>query len=47
VAGTVDLDIFKTHYYGSQRTINPTGVVPLGPEVDFFVPSTRGPSTRG
>ena len=41
VAETVDLRVFKTHYYGSHRTINPTGIVPLGPEIDFSVPSPR------
>ena len=32
---TVNLDHIKTHYYYSQRSINPTGVVPLGPELEF------------
>jgi len=32
VAETVDFDHIKRHYYGSHRTINPTGIVPLGPE---------------
>ena len=31
IAGTVHLDHIKRHYYESHRTINPTGVVPLGP----------------
>ena len=35
VAGTVDLDHIKRHYYGSHRTINPTGIVPLGPVIDW------------
>jgi glutathionyl-hydroquinone reductase len=35
VAPTVDLVSFKTHYYGSHRTINPSGVIPLGPVVEF------------
>ncbi|MEM6484664.1 MAG: glutathione S-transferase family protein [Pseudomonadota bacterium] len=35
VADTVDFDHIKTHYYASHRTINPTGVVPLGPDIDF------------
>jgi len=42
VAETVDLENFKTHYYGSQRRINPSGVVPLGPRIDFTLPTTRG-----
>ena len=41
VAETVDLRVFKTHYYGSHRKINPTGIIPLGPEIDFSSPSTR------
>ena len=35
VAGTVDFEHIKTHYYASHLTINPTGVIPLGPEQDF------------
>jgi len=35
VAGTVSLEEYKAHYYGSHRTINPTGIVPVGPELDF------------
>ncbi|HWI25740.1 MAG TPA: glutathione S-transferase family protein [Stellaceae bacterium] len=42
VAATVDLENFKTHYYGSQRRVNPSGVIPLGPRIDFSIPSTRG-----
>ena len=42
VAATVDLEIFKAHYYGSQRSINPSGVVPLGPRVDLTIPAKRG-----
>jgi putative glutathione S-transferase len=41
VAETVDLQSFKAHYYGSQRSINPSGVVPLGPRIDFSAPTTR------
>ncbi len=41
VAETIDLQNFKTHYYGSQRTINPSGVIPLGPTIDFAAPATR------
>jgi len=35
VAGTVDFDHIKRHYYVTHRAINPTGVVPLGPELDL------------
>lgn len=42
VAATVDLENFKTHYYGSQRRVNPSGLIPLGPRIDFGRPSRRG-----
>lgn len=35
VAETVDLEQIKKHYYGSHATINPTGIVPKGPVLDF------------
>ena len=35
IADTVDLNKTKHHYYGSMRSINPTGIVPVGPELDF------------
>ena len=41
VAGTVNLDQIKTHYYGSHRTINPTGIVPVGPALDLTTPHGR------
>lgn len=41
VAATVDLPYIKQHYYGSHRTINPTGIVPLGQELDFSRPHDR------
>jgi len=41
IAATVDMDYIKTHYYGSHRTINPTGIVPAGPIVDFSRPHQR------
>jgi len=41
VAETVNFDHIKTHYYKSHHTINPTGVVPLGPEQDFTAPHGR------
>jgi putative glutathione S-transferase len=42
VAGTVNMHHIKSHYYGSHRTINPTGIVPLGPELDYSAPHDRG-----
>ncbi len=41
VAETVNMMHVKRHYYGSHPTINPTGVVPLGPELDFEAPHRR------
>jgi putative glutathione S-transferase len=35
IANTVNFEHIKTHYYGSHLTINPTGIVPLGPAQDF------------
>jgi len=35
IAETVSIDQIKRHYYGSQRQVNPTGVVPIGPVIDF------------
>jgi putative glutathione S-transferase len=42
VAATVNMDHIKRHYYGSQRHVNPTGIVPLGPLLDFLAPHDRG-----
>jgi putative glutathione S-transferase len=42
VAQTVDLEQIKRHYYWSQRHVNPTGIVPLGPQLDFSAPHDRG-----
>jgi putative glutathione S-transferase len=42
VAATVDFFHIKQHYYTSHRNINPSGVVPLGPLIDFDEPSQRG-----
>ena len=41
VASTVNMDHIKTHYYGSHKMINPTGIVPVGPEIDLTVPHAR------
>jgi putative glutathione S-transferase len=35
VRATVHLDHIKNHYYGSHKTINPTGIVPVGPMLDW------------
>ncbi len=41
VAETVSLEQIKRHYYGSQRQVNPTGIVPVGPQLDFAAPHDR------
>lgn len=42
VAATVHMDHIKRHYYASHDTINPTGVIPVGPAIDFTAPHGRG-----
>ncbi|HNO76378.1 MAG TPA: glutathione S-transferase family protein [Nitrosomonas mobilis] len=37
VAETINMVHIKNHYYVSHTSINPSGVVPLGPEIDFNV----------
>ncbi len=41
VAETVNMTHIKRHYYESHDTINPTRVVPVGPEIDFTAPHGR------
>jgi len=41
VAETVDIGQIKRHYYVSQRTINPTQIVPVGPALNFDEPHGR------
>lgn len=41
VAQTVSFEHIKTHYYASHKTINPTGIIPLGPEQDFMLEHNR------
>lgn len=41
IAETVDFTHIKNHYYGSHKTINPTGIVPKGPAQDFAAPHDR------
>lgn len=33
---TTHIGEIKTHYYGSHRSINPTGIVPVGPQLSFL-----------
>lgn len=41
VKETCNLNHIKRHYYGSQTQINPTGIVPKGPLIDFDEPHDR------
>ncbi|WP_086929626.1 glutathione S-transferase family protein [Agarilytica rhodophyticola] len=41
VADTVNFFHIKRHYYYSHETVNPTRVVPLGPEIDYLRPHNR------
>ncbi len=41
VADTVNMDHIKTHYFASHRSINPTGIIPKGPDIDFLIPHGR------
>lgn len=41
IARTIRFDHIKRHYYGSHLRINPTGVVPMGPALDFSAPTRR------
>ena len=38
---TTDFDHIKRHYYLTNNSINPTGIVPLGPELDLKAPHDR------
>jgi len=38
---TIDIEQCKQHYYYSHATINPTRIVPKGPEFDFAAPHNR------
>jgi len=39
--GTTDIGAIKRGYYGGQFNVNPTGIVPLGPRLDFMAPHGR------
>jgi len=41
VSETVVMPHIKTHYYASHRHLNPTGIVPKGPLLDFLAPHGR------
>ena len=41
VSGTVRMDEIKRHYYTTHTSINPNGLIPLGPVLDFGAPHGR------
>jgi len=41
IADTVVMPHIKQHYYGSHPTLNPTGIVPAGPVLDYDAPHGR------
>ena len=41
VAETVDIPRVKLGYYGGMRNLNPSGIIPLGPKLDFASPHDR------
>lgn len=41
VMKTVHMDHIKGHYYRSHETVNPTRIVPAGPQIDFMAPHDR------
>ena len=41
IAETVVMPHIKTHYYASHRNLNPMGIVPKGPILDFLTPHGR------
>jgi putative glutathione S-transferase len=41
IAQTVAIDEYKAHYYGSHRKLNPFGIIPAGPQLDFTAPHGR------
>jgi putative glutathione S-transferase len=41
IAETVHVDFIKAHYYGSHANLNPSRIVPLGPDLDYWQPHDR------
>jgi putative glutathione S-transferase len=41
IGSTVNFDHIKTHYYASHKQINPSGIVPVGPELNLDAPHDR------
>lgn len=41
VADTVNMDHITEHYYRTHESLNPSGIIPVGPELDFEAPHNR------
>jgi putative glutathione S-transferase len=41
IAETVHVDFFKRHYYGSHANLNPSRIVPIGPDLNYETPHGR------
>ena len=41
VAGTVNMQHIKDHYYASHESVNPSRIVPAGPDIDFMAAHDR------
>jgi putative glutathione S-transferase len=41
IAQTVAMDQIKRHYYTTHGFLNPSGIIPVGPEIDFAAPHDR------
>jgi putative glutathione S-transferase len=46
IAETVAMDQIKRHYYPTHEFLNPSGIVPLGPAIDFLAPHDRSQMAR-
>ena len=42
ISDTVDMDQIKRHYFTTHDMINPSRLIPVGPEIDFLAPHDRG-----
>ena len=41
ILSTINMEHIKKHYYVSHDTINPHGIIPKGPEIDYSSPHGR------
>lgn len=41
MSSTVHMEHIKKHYYGSHPSINPFGIIPSGPNIDYTIPHDR------